>query len=78
METAESRWFRWDMLINEKKYIQVIKEFDLLITNKKNSLTFGDLVRRDEALEFIGVISFTKERAKKTEVMENGSRRGKY
>ena len=78
METAESRWFRWDMLINEKKYIQVIKEFDLLITNKKNSLTFGDLVRRDEALEFIGVISFTKERAKKTEVMENGSSRGKY
>ena len=78
METAESRWFRWDMLINEKKYIQVIKEFDLLITNKKNSLTFGDLVRRDEALEFVGVISFTKERAKKTEVMESGSRRGKY
>jgi hypothetical protein len=78
METTESRWFRWDMLINEKKYIQVIKEFDLLIANKNNSLTFGDLVRRDEALDSIGVISFTKERAKKTEVVESESRRGKY
>lgn len=78
METSEERWTRWGDLIKQKKYIKVVKEFDSLIANKGHLLTIGDLVRRDEALEFIGVISFTKERAKKMEEIEHESRRGKY
>jgi hypothetical protein len=76
METTEERWFRWDKLINEGKYIQLIKEFDSLYAKKEN-LTIGDLVRRDEALEFIGIPSIVKERVKRQEVKKHGSRRGK-
>lgn len=78
IETTEDRWFRWDSLINQKKYFEVVKEFDLLFMKNNDLLTIGDLVRRDEALDFMGVISFNKEKAKKTEVKKYGSRRGKY
>lgn len=77
METTEERWFRWDTLINEKKYLQVAKEFDLLYA-KKVYLTIGDLVRRDEALENMGIFSIVKERVKRQEkVKKYESRRGK-
>jgi hypothetical protein len=76
METTEERWLRWDELINKKKYIQLIKEFDSLYA-KKVHLTIGDLVRRDEALEFVGIPSIVKERVKRQEVRPHGSRRGK-
>jgi hypothetical protein len=77
METTEERWLRWDGLIIEKKYLQVAKEFDLLFLKKVN-LTIGDLVRRDEALELMGVASFSKEKAKKQEVIDrDGFRKGK-
>lgn len=78
METVEERWFRWDGLINEKKHIQVVKEFDLLFSKKTTSLTIGDLVRRDQALKALGVISFSEEKAKKTEGIRRESRRGKH
>jgi hypothetical protein len=78
METTEQRWFRWDVLINEKKYIELVKEFDLLFAKKTANLTFGDLVRRDQALKALGIISFSEEKAKKTEGMRRESRRGKY
>lgn len=65
-ETTEERWKRWDILINEKKYIEVIKEFDSML-NKKGLLKIGDLVRRDDALELIGVSSLSKEKVKKHE-----------
>ena len=77
METIEERWFRWDKLMNDKKYIQIIKEFDSLYA-KKADLKIGDLIRRDEALESIGVASIVKERVKRQEeVKQHGSRRGK-
>jgi hypothetical protein len=78
METNEDRWLRWGELIKQKKYIKVVKEFDSLIASKACLLTIGDLVRRDEALDFLGVVSFTKERAKKMEEAERETRRGKY
>jgi CRISPR/Cas system CMR-associated protein Cmr5 small subunit len=78
METSEDRCLRWDKLISEKKYAKVVKEFDSMIATRGHLLTVGDLVKRDEALEKMGVISFTKERAKKMEEMERESRRGKY
>ena len=75
METVTERWVRWDRLINNKKYVQLIKEFDLLLT-KKTKLTIGDLIRREEALENIGIVSFNKEKTKKTRG-QNGSKRRK-
>lgn len=62
-ETSEERWLRWDKLLNENKYTEVISEFDSCF-NKKERLLVGDLVRREQALEALGVISFNKEKAK--------------
>jgi hypothetical protein len=78
METTEERWFRWDILINEKQYIQIVKEFDLLFAKKTANLTLGDLVRRDQALKALGIISFSEEKAKKREGIKREFRRGKY
>lgn len=76
METTKERWNRWNVLMNEKKYLQIVKEFDLLL-HKQANLTIGDLLIRDEALEFMGVIPFSKEKAKKEEV-KHELRRGKH
>jgi hypothetical protein len=78
METTEERWYRWDVLINEKKYIQVVKEFDSLFAKRLSALTFGDLIRRDKALKAVGIISFSEEKAKKIEGANLESRRGKH
>lgn len=66
-ETTEERWKRWDVLIIEQKYTELVKEFDSMLT-KKGSLKIGDLVRRDDALELMGVISLSREKAKKHEI----------
>jgi len=71
LETTEERWTRWDKLLNDNKYTEVISEFDSCF-NKKEQLLIGDLVRREQALEALGVISFNKEKAKYE------SRRRKY
>jgi hypothetical protein len=63
LETTEERWSRWDKLLNENKYTEVISEFDSSF-NKKEQLLIGDLVRREQALEALGVISFNKEKVK--------------
>lgn len=65
-ETPEERWKRWDVLIIEQKYIELIKEFDSMLN--KGSLKIGDLVRRDDALELIGVIPLSREKEKKHEI----------
>jgi hypothetical protein len=57
-ETTEQRWYRWDVMINEHKYQEVVQEFDIMLKNRVNP-TLGDLVRRDQALELMGVISLS-------------------
>jgi hypothetical protein len=56
-ETTEERWLRWDTLIAKKDYCTVVQEFDKLLASKK--VVLGDLVRRDEALELMGVVSLS-------------------
>ena len=65
METPKQRWFRWNRMILDKKYIEVVKEFDHIFNHKKESLTIGDVVIRDQALGFIGVVSLIEEKTKK-------------
>lgn len=57
-ETVEKRWFRWDKMMNNGEYQKLIKEFDQMVRNKKH-IVVGDLIRRDQALEEIGVISIS-------------------
>jgi hypothetical protein len=55
-ETIEQKWYRWDKMLNDHKYEEVIKEFDSMLKNKQE-VNLGDLARRDQALESIGVLS---------------------
>lgn len=57
METNE-RWSRWNNLIVQGRSVDVVKEFDEMI-RKKQRLTIGDLIVRDQALEEMGVISLS-------------------
>jgi hypothetical protein len=52
--TIEKRYYKWDKLIIEKEYEKVVLEFDKLIKQNK-TLTIGDLIRRNDALELMGV-----------------------
>jgi len=54
----QDKWERWNKLMIEEKYIVIIKEFDDMI-RKKEMITVGDLVIRDQALEEMGVISLS-------------------
>lgn len=56
-ETTEERWYRWDMLIQKGDYYSVVKEFDELLLKKK--VVLGDLIKRDEALDLMGVLSLS-------------------
>jgi hypothetical protein len=60
---VDKRWLRWDILINEGNYIQVVKEFDKMITIEEPLI--GDLIRRDDALEYLGVASLSARAIKK-------------
>jgi hypothetical protein len=75
-ETAEQRWSRWDGFLSQSKFVEVVTEFDRCFKAKEH-LLIGDLVRRDQALDALGVISFSKEKAKKEE-NKRGFRRGKF
>lgn len=54
----QDKWERWNKLMIEEKYIVIVKEFDDMI-RKKEMITIGDLVTRDQALEEMGVISLS-------------------
>jgi hypothetical protein len=58
-ESVNERWYRWDKLANDKKYGEIVAEFDDML-KKKKKVTVGDLVRRDEALESMGVTSINQ------------------
>lgn len=55
-ETIEQRWYRWDTMLNEERFQEVIREFDSMLRAKKE-INLGDLARRDQALDAIGVLS---------------------
>jgi len=54
----QDKWERWNKLMIEEKYIVIVKEFDDMIRKKQN-ITVGDLIIRDQALEEMGVISLS-------------------
>lgn len=54
----QDKWERWNKLMAEEDYIVIVKEFDDMIRKKQN-ITVGDLVIRDQALEEMGVISLS-------------------
>ena len=54
----QDKWERWNKLMAEEDYIVIVKEFDDIIRKKQN-ITVGDLVIRDQALEEMGVISLS-------------------
>ena len=57
-ETIEERWFRWDVMMNENKFQDVVREFDNMLV-KKMRVVVGDMIRRDQCLEELGVISLS-------------------
>lgn len=57
-ESVNERWVRWDKLASNEKHEEIVLEFDRML-KKKEKITVGDLVRRDNALESIGVISLS-------------------
>jgi hypothetical protein len=59
-ERIKDRWYRWDVMMNEGNAVEVIKECDAMIRNKQ-SIVLGDMVRRSQALEMIGVLIFKKD-----------------
>jgi C-terminal processing protease CtpA/Prc len=54
----QDKWERWNKLMAEEDYIVIVKEFDDMIRKKQN-ITVGDLIIRDQALEEMGVISLS-------------------
>lgn len=57
-ETVSQRWYRWDKLANDGKQSEIIAEFDEML-RKNQKITVGDLVRRDNALEEMGIASIS-------------------
>lgn len=57
-KVTDERWSRWNKLIIEGKNIIVVQEFDEMI-KKRERVTVGDLIVRDQALEEMGVISLS-------------------
>lgn len=53
---VESRWFRWNRLIIDKNYKQVIEEFDKMVKDG-SQICVGDVVLRNQVLELMGVLS---------------------
>lgn len=58
LETLEQRWYRWDKLINEGEALQVVNEFDEMVRTKRK-IVIGDMVRKDHALEALGIDSLS-------------------
>ncbi len=72
----EERWSRWDKMMNEENYEELVLEFDKMIKNKEK-LTFGDLMRRDDALESMGIISLSPNAVQKRKWQDERSKKGK-
>lgn len=73
----ENRWNRWNKLMIDKKFIELVKEFDKMVKNKDN-VTVGDLVLRDEALEELGIASLSPNALYKRKERNERSRTRKY
>ena len=54
----EMRWYKWDRLMINQNAHQVVQEFDEMIT-KGQRVVVGDIVRRDQALEMMGIGSIS-------------------
>lgn len=70
-ETINERWLRWDKLLNNEKPDEVVKEFDGMLRNS-DVIVVGDLVRRDQALEMMGVVSMSQNAIEMRKVAKNG------
>ena len=55
---VEERWYKWDILMNKGEFEQVVREFDNMII-KQERLLVGDMIRRDQCLEEMGIISLS-------------------
>lgn len=55
---TDDRWARWNRLIIDGKSLEVVQEFDGML-KKKEKITVGDLIVRDQALEEMNVISLS-------------------
>lgn len=53
-ERPEDRWFKWDKMINEERYVEVVREFDYRFF-KNERIVVGDMIRRDDCLKALGV-----------------------
>lgn len=54
----ELRWFKWNKLIIDEKYSQVVEDFDKMVKDG-TKISVGDVVLRDQALELMGVLSIS-------------------
>ena len=51
---TEDRWLKWDKMMNDKKYVDVVNEFDKRFFNNER-IVIGDMIRRDDCLKALGV-----------------------
>lgn len=55
-DIINARWYKWDKWYNNGKFDKIVEEFDQLLKNNE-IICAGDLVRRDTALEAMGIVS---------------------
>jgi len=53
-KNTKDRWLTWDKLYNSGNYAEVVRQFDSRVENNI-TVTVGDVVRRNHALEALGV-----------------------
>lgn len=62
----EMRWYKWDRLMIDQNAHQVVQEFDEMV-KKGQQVVVGDIARRDQALEMMGVGSISPLKRKKND-----------
>jgi len=76
LETIQERWLRWDKCLNNEQPEIVVEEFDKMLKNK-NIIVVGDLVRRDHALEMMGVVSMSQNAIEMRKAASEGGKNGR-
>ena len=55
----EDRWLKWDKMINEERYVDVVREFDDRLFRCER-VVVGDMIRRDDCLKALGISPIRK------------------